>query len=254
MKIKVISLNLWHGGELMDNILAFLKEQNADFLMLQEVYNGGDPVLERKFRSVEVLKQELGYENSDFAPSYRDFDLTNGQAQRGNAVLSKFPILDRETVYFSIPYNETYRDTPENFKNCPRNLEYVKLRSQAGEINVFNVHGPWDLAGDDYSQQRQDMEQTILKGIEGKSHVIVGGDTNATANNPVIKNLNNKLTNVFGNELTTTFNMRHKTDVRYATAAVDYIFVSEDFEVIEKSCPDVDVSDHFPLIAVLIPG
>ena len=39
MKIKVITLNVWHGGRLWDELMAFLKSEDADVLILQEVHS-----------------------------------------------------------------------------------------------------------------------------------------------------------------------------------------------------------------------
>jgi endonuclease/exonuclease/phosphatase family metal-dependent hydrolase len=59
------------------------------------------------------------------------------------------------------------------------------------------------------------------------------------------------LTSVFGNSLTTTFNMRRKENPGYATAAVDLMYISNDLRVTGKDCPDVDISDHLPLVVTL---
>jgi endonuclease/exonuclease/phosphatase family metal-dependent hydrolase len=69
--------------------------------------------------------------------------------------------------------------------------------------------------------------------------------------NQAIKNIEKHLDSIFQGELKTTFNMKHKDNPGYATAAVDMMFVSSDMSVDYKSCPDVDVSDHLPLVAVL---
>ncbi len=40
MKLKVICLNIWIGGIFFDEIVDFLQKEDADILLLQEVYNG----------------------------------------------------------------------------------------------------------------------------------------------------------------------------------------------------------------------
>ncbi len=59
------------------------------------------------------------------------------------------------------------------------------------------------------------------------------------------------MVNVFKDELATTFNMKHKVDPGYATAAVDMFFASSDIKIVSKSCPDDDVSDHKPLVVTI---
>lgn len=86
-----------------------------------------------------------------------------------------------------------------------------------------------------------------------KPHVILAGDTNAKPTNQAMRNLEKHFVSVFGDELTTTFNMKRKTNPGYATAAVDLMYISPDLEVIQKACLDVDVSDHLPLVVTLQP-
>lgn len=249
MKLKVICLNIW-GGKLLDNIVEFLLMENPDIVLAQEIFSSEDTNIEPRYRSHQVLTSSLGF-YSDFAPTYRDFDHTNGKSQRGNSIFSRFPIIETKISPFSIPYNETYRDTSGNFNLCPRNLQHAKIQFSAKEINIFNVHGPWDLDGDNFSDQRRDMAETIVREIKDKPNVILGGDTNATPGNQAIKIIEGKLHNVFDGELKSTFNMKYKTDSGYATAAVDFIFADKEIEVIDKSCSNVDVSDHLPLMATL---
>lgn len=251
MKMKIVTLNLWFGGILFEEIVEFLRKENPDVVTMQEVYRGQDPLLTDQFRSIQVLKERLGCEFADFAPDYRDYDEADGKAQRGNGILSKFRIVSHDALYYDQPYSEEYRDLPGQYHLCPHNLQHIVLDTPAGKVDVFNVHGPWDLNGDDYGEARQKMNAAIVTSIQLKNHVILAGDTNATQNNRLFKNIDQYLKNPFAGELTTTYNMRHKTRPGYATAVVDVIYVSPHINVAEHSCPDVDISDHLPLVATL---
>jgi endonuclease/exonuclease/phosphatase family metal-dependent hydrolase len=251
MTIKIVSLNLWLGGILFDGVVEFLKSQDADVVVLQEVYNGEDPSLDRQFRSMQILQEQLGYAASDFVADFRDIERAEGKAQRGNAILSKFPITQRDAVFFDKPYSEEYRDVPGNYHNCPRDLQHVVLDTTAGEVNIFNIQGVLDLDGGNYSQQRKNMAEQVIKAVSGKPNVILAGDTNAQQTNTAILDIEKHLHSVFGRELKSTFNMRHKDNPGYATAAVDAIFVSSNIRVLSRECPDIDISDHLPLVATL---
>ena len=252
MVIKIVSLNMWLGGILMDDLLDFLKYQDADIVALQEVYNGTDGSLERQYRSMEILKKALGYPYENFAPDFRDYERTNGKAVRGNAILSKFPILSYDVTYFGAPYSESaYRDVPGNYHNCPRNLQHVVLDTVAGNVDVYNIQGVWDLDGDNYSEPRKNMSKTVLSAVKEKANVILMGDTNAKPGNKAIKAVEQELKSVFEDSVTSTFNMRRKDNPGYATAAVDMVFVSKNIEIIDRKCDDVDISDHLPVSAVL---
>jgi endonuclease/exonuclease/phosphatase family metal-dependent hydrolase len=250
MTIKVVSLNIWFGGLLQDKVMAFLEAQDADIVVLQEVFNGEDPTLAVQHRTVQVLKERLGLPYEKFAPEYRDYDQTGGKAQVGNAIFSRFPITS-STITAFIPYTEDYRDVPGNIHNCPCSLQHATLDTPVGKVNVFNIHGVWDLNGDNLSPLRQKMSNLVIDAIKDKKNVILAGDTNAKPTNKAMIAIEQHLKSVFGHELTTTFNMRHKDNPGYATAVVDMMFVSPNIQVIEHECPDVDVSDHMPLRATL---
>ncbi|MDB5166523.1 MAG: Endonuclease/exonuclease/phosphatase [Candidatus Saccharibacteria bacterium] len=250
MEIKVVCLNLWEGGNLFKGILQFLKEQDADILLLQEVYAGIDPSFPDNYRSMDVLQRELNYPHSDFAAAMLD-RMPEGKVEGGNAVLSKFPILARDVVFFNEPYGERDPFDSAQFPTTPRNLQHVQIDAAGTELNVYNTQGVWDLNGDNFSPQRKRMSEMMIQAVAGKPHVILAGDTNARPTNPAMVAVGEHLDNVFGHELATTFNMRRKSDPGYASSVVDMIFVSHDITVTSKSCPDVDISDHLPLVAEL---
>lgn len=250
MKVKVICLNLWHGGRLLDGALDFLRTEDADIVLLQEVYDGANPALERRLRSLIVLRETLDNTYYHFAPSDTD-NLPEEKVVMGNAILSKFPIIKSDVTFFDLPYRDDYTDTPENWPDRPRNLQHVEITTPAGLLNVFNFHGVWDLDGDNFSPQRKQMSEVILKAIEGKKNVILAGDTNAKETNPALRAIEQHLTSVFGSERATSFNMRQKDNPGYATATVDHMYISPNIQVLSKQCPDVDISDHLPLIVEL---
>lgn len=241
-----------HGGELFENVTEFLKEQDADIVLMQEVYSCDDPTIDRRYRSMQVMPGILGYKYTHFSPAYRDFDRTGGKALRGNGIFSKYSLTPKDTIFLDGEYSENYRDVPGQFGNCPRNLEYAIAQTPAGDIDLFNIQGVWDMDGDNYSEKRRRMAQVVVDQVKDVARVILAGDTNATPYNQAIIDIEKHLKSAFGkDELTTTFNMRRKDNPGYATAAVDMILTSPSIKVVEKSCPDVDISDHLPLVAIL---
>lgn len=246
---KIISLNLWHGGRLLPDILNFLKSEDADIVVLQEVYASEDRKLPARFRSLEALKP-LGYPYQDFVPAYSN-RLDEGLVPEGTAVLSKFPVTARWARTMIESSKDEYTDTPDNYPILPRILQGVRLDTPGGELNVYNLHGVWDLAGDRYSPERQKMAEVIINEIKDKTNVILAGDSNASMGNRMFDDIGKHLKNAFEPVPRSTFNMRRKTDHGYATAAVDIIYASSALNVLSATCPDVDVSDHRPLVATL---
>lgn len=232
----------------MDPLINFIRETGADILLLQEVHSSSDASLEPRLRTMQYFSEQLSYEFSAFAPQYRDFDSTlDGSSYSGVAVLSRFPIVSSTPIYFDAPYSETYRDSFENAALHPPILQHVEIDCDGTLLNVCNLHGPWDLDGDNYSEARKKLRSSLIELSKLHTRIIVGGDTNAKPTNPAFAPFDN-LSSVFGGELKTTFNMKRKSLPGYATAAVDMILVSKDIVVKEKACPQVDVSDHLPLV------
>jgi endonuclease/exonuclease/phosphatase family metal-dependent hydrolase len=250
MEFKFVCLNLWFGGILFDDVLAFLKQQDADVVALQEVFQSDDKKLPAHYRSLESLNQQLHYPHQRFAPAVLDA-YPWGNILNGNAVLSRFPIKEQNVTFFGEPLDMDDPRTPfdpKGFPTTPRNLQHVVLNTRAGELDVFNFQGVWDLDGDNASPQRQKMSETIIQQIAGKQRVIVAGDTNARYTNPVMRSIENHLVNVFGDSLTTSFNMRRKSDPGYGTSVVDMVYASKNLSVASYECPNVNVSDHLPLV------
>src|SRR5690348_5830568 len=102
MRLKCISLNLWHG-QLLPASIKFLADERADIVLLQEVMNGTDPALAESFRSLEILQKTLTYPHVDFAPAVLDV-LEVGKIEEGNTILSRFPITGRDVHFLNEPY------------------------------------------------------------------------------------------------------------------------------------------------------
>lgn len=250
MKIKLLTLNIWHGGRRFDEVVDFIKMTDADIVMLQEVRSSEYPGVERRQRTLQEYRKLGIYPYDDFAPMNKELTETGGKGYTGIAVFSKFPIKTSQSHFIASEYSETYRDVPGQYQNSPRVLQEVIIDFDGLDFNVFNLHGPWNLDGDEYSGERQEMERIIRDETLDKQRVIVAGDSNAKVSNRAIWQLTH-LNSVFDIPPTSTFNMRQKDNPGYATSVVDIMMVSPDMNVLSSECPDVNVSDHLPIIAEL---
>ena len=241
---------MWNGGRLFDEIIAFVRQEQPDILMLQEVYNSPDPHLERRYRTIKTIQGAFHFPYMDFAPAFLD-NRAEGNIPQGNAVFSRFPITGSDVRFFNEPFQNDYVSAPDHFASCPRNLQHVVLNTPAGQLDVYNMHGVWDLDGDNFSERRQRMSMIILEAIADKQKVILAGDTNAKPTNQAMRAVEAHLPSVFGDTRTTSFNMRRKENPGYATAVVDLMYASPTIRVIDRQCPDIDISDHLPLVAIL---
>lgn len=250
MRIKIISLNLYEGGLLFDSVIDFLNQEQPDILALQEVNNGLDPILPDRLRSIQVLSKALPNFYHFFSPEIL-LRYPEGKIDIGNAIFSRFPITNQETFFLNAPYGE-YDPVPigGDFSKHPKNMQSCEIEVGDSNLNVCNLHGIWGLDGTD-NPARLKMSEIIIKQTRGKNNVILAGDFNIKPKTRTIESIEKHLTNIFRDELKTTFNLARK-DLEnfpgYASAVVDMIFASPDLAVVKKSCPKVDVSDHLPLI------
>lgn len=250
MRIKFISLNLYEGGLLFDNVLKFLEKENPDIVAFQEVMDGTDPSFDRNIRTIETLKAFLKDWHYHFAPEFlciREI----GKVEIGNAIFSRFPITNTTTSDFGIPYGE-YDECPigKDFSKHPKNIHCCEIDIKGKNYTVCNLHGIWGLDGVD-NPERLKMSRIIVDQVKDKPRVLLTGDFNLKPNTQTIKNIENHLSNLFKDELDTSFNLSRKDLERfpgYATAVVDMMFASKDVKVVSHYCPQVDVSDHLPLV------
>lgn len=247
MKIKFVTLNIWDGGRLFDNAVAFIKKEDPDIVAMQEVYDGRNPKFENRFRTMDVFKKEFTY--SAFSPVFLDTQ-DIGNVEQGNAIFSKFPISNPSVIFFDTPYGKFTSDNSEDFGRIPGILQQAISALNNIELNICNIHGIWGLDGED-NERRLKMSKAIIREIKNKENVILAGDFNVKPNTQTIRNIESHLKNIFKDELETTFNMKHKDNTGYATSVVDMIFVSKRFEIVDRYAPNVDVSDHIPLVCEL---
>lgn len=253
MKIKLITLNLFQGGMYFDRINDFLKKENPDILCIQEAYNSNNKKLAKSLRSIDALKEILPSYRYHFAPELLDAR-KEGKIPIGNAIFSRFSITKTDTVFYDIPYGE-YEDFLKNNNKhfvslLPKNLEYIKVKINSMELNVFNTHGIWGQDGKD-TKRRLQMGETIVNQIKDKKNVILAGDFNLSPTTQTVRNIEKHVKSVFSKELQTTFNVKLKPHRgNFATSVVDMIFVSKHIQILKKYCPNVDISDHFPLVCI----
>jgi len=252
MRIKLLTLNIEHGGKLFDNIVRLIEEQDPDIVLFQEVYDSNLQDRERRFRAFSefgsIFKEKLPFKA--FQSSCFFITEIDEGAEHGNCIYSKFEIKSNTKTELSVPYTIVDEKGTDDYSIHPAITQNLELIVDNQKLYVYNIHGVWGRDGLD-SAARIEMAKRIASKIKGKTNVILAGDTNFTMDaKKTVQILEDAgVENIFGESLISTFNMKYKNNPGYATAAVDMIFTGKGIKIIEKECLDADVSDHFPLTA-----
>lgn len=160
--LRVLSWNIWWQfgpwQQRAPAIEATLKAANPDIIALQEVWGDTDN------NYAKVLAEKLGY-----TYYHADCMLMN-DVGFGNAILSRWPILDTKTVTLSghVQTNET------------RNALYAKIDGPRGLIDFFCTHLNWKYEQSHIRQvQAQDVAAFVNENATEKLPPLLCGDFNA---------------------------------------------------------------------------
>lgn len=251
MKIKFLTLNIWHGGLIWDNLVEFIHKEDPDIAFFQEIYGSENEKLEKRYRTISLFEKEfpkLTYHM--FGPTVID---STTKAPEGKAIFSKLPLEGNKVYFFNGKLKEHDLQIHDPFAaEIPEGMLESTVVLNGKKVWLYSWHGVWEKLGHD-TKARFKMQDIIVGALKGKERIILAGDTNLNPDTQFVANIQEKLgiKSVFGESLVSTFNMKHKTNPGFATAVVDMIFTTPNIKVVDKYQPDDDVSDHKPLVAIL---
>ena len=125
MKIKVLSLNTWMGGILWQPCCDFVTAQQADIILLQEIYSSVDDKLDPRFRSKLLFESELSEFQSFFSAFICDLREKEGPIDNGNMILSRWPMVETETIFFDETYASYDHDNTVDFSQWAAGAQRV---------------------------------------------------------------------------------------------------------------------------------
>lgn len=245
------------GSQVRMKMMDQIKEQAADVLCLQEFYTSTDTVY---YNNLQHMMKEVGYPYYYFA--WRD----DGYKQWfGNAIFSRFPIVDSGKINFSRG-------------RFPETLLHADIAFQNDTVRVYTTHlASLRFQKEDYEaiERIKDKQQAVIqksKGIfykvrnallERKEQaqlvkevisndpypIIITGDFNDVPNSYAYATIKgDKLQDVF---LKKGFGIGRTFNVISPTLRIDYILASKEFEVRQFNRIARNLSDHFMLVTDL---
>ncbi|GIZ10309.1 endonuclease [Flavobacterium sp. UMI-01] len=237
--VRLLNLFKWLDKVYVpQDILAFINEKNPTILCIQEYSYSADIDLK--------------------VYPYKYVFMTGNKIKTGQAIFSKFPIIDQGNIVFPHSNNNVIYADIKKGKDVIRvynmHLQSIKISPDVNEISE-NI----DAMNQDKSQMmlfriskafKQQQEQAeILKEHKRdcKYPMIICGDMNNSAFSYVYRNIKGNLKDAF-EEAGLGFGQTYK--FRYYPARIDYIFVDNKMTVKQfESFSDFENSDHYPIMA-----
>ncbi|MDD5146993.1 MAG: endonuclease/exonuclease/phosphatase family protein [Candidatus Daviesbacteria bacterium] len=257
--MKLISLNTW-GGKIYQPLVAFIKNysRDSDIFCFQEIYNTTTSV--KQFHNIranllEELKQILPdfqvfytpeFSGYDSNPNPVDFDLTVGEA---TFIRKDINVHSFEKLPISGDGSEKILKT--DFSNFPVALQCINLIIDNKSYIICNIHGTSFPGSKLDTKQRLEQSMKINNFLKRKSGAkILTGDLNLLPQTESIKILERDMKNLikqFNIEKTRSDLSPYFKKPGFQKFA-DYIFVSPDVNVKSFEVPEVEISDHLPMI------
>ena len=208
----------------------FLKNKNADIICLQE------------------------YQNADFKLNnylYMYEKLRGDNLKYGQAIFSKYPIINKGSIDFNSPSNNAiFSDIKINNDTIRIYNIHLESFSFEKEIELRGLNKNNEKIMNDVSKTfiiQQNQVELIKKSIKKSPYrVIVSGDFNNTAFSYIYKELSSNLNDSFkekGNGFGITFNYN------LIPLRIDFILGDKGFKINYFKTHNINLSDHEPIFS-----
>ena len=239
--VRLFNLFKWQDkADIPETILAFINDKNPDILCVQEYSNSAHIDLK--------------------VYPHRTIFMDGDQIKTGQAIFSKYPILDQGKIVFPNSNNNVVYADIKRGKDIIRvynmHLQSIKISPDVNEIsdNIDVIDKEKSQAmfmriSKAFKQQQQQAEILKENLKECEYPVIICGDMNNSAFSYVYRIIKGRLRDSFeeaGKGFGQTFRFK------YYPARIDYIFADRKMQVKKfETFPEFDNSDHFPIMAKL---
>lgn len=236
MQIKAMTFNTQHclnfNTQKIDfDVMALaIKECEPDIVVLNEMRGKGvDPNFQSQ---TEILGARLGY-NGFFG-----YAIMLPSGPYGNAILSRFPIVSAQTVIVPnpvVPANQFVRYETRAF------ISARVLLPDGRELTVLGTH--FGLEGG-----QKENSITVFQKLYTPNLCVFMGDLNVKPDNPILNPIR-KLMQDAGDMLPQNACCTFPSDA--PKEKIDYIFCSQDMNIVSAEIPNIVASDHRPHTAII---
>lgn len=239
--VRLFNVFKWlDRDDIPDVILEFINTQNPDILCIQEFSNSAK--IDLKIYPYKYVLME------------------GKQIKTGQAIFSKFPIIDQGNIVFPNSNNNVVFADIKKGKDIIRvynmHLQSIKISPDVNEISenidvIDKQKSKYLYIRISKAFKQQQEQAAIFKEHEKKCvyPIIICGDMNNSAFSYVYRNIKGKLKDCF-EEAGLGFGATYK--FKYYPARIDYIFADEKMEVKQfESFSEFQNSDHYPIMTKL---
>lgn len=227
--VRLFNLYNWIDSDSIEqDIVALIKKANPDVISFQEYHP---------------------HENIDFAfYKYKYEKLSGNRVKYGQAIFSKYPIVNSGSVEFPNTANNAIFADIVKGKDTIRiyNLHLQSLHIDANVENLKKENSEIliNKASTTFKMQQEQAELFIKHKEQSPYKIVICGDFNNSPYSYVYKEIKGDLIDSFeeaGNGFGRTF------DFKYFPVRIDFILVDDTFEVNSFKVYEEKLSDHYPI-------
>ncbi len=253
MKLKIFQLNI-QVGRMIDEVIAYCREQDFDIIHFQEV--GGGEVSQSDPDNFSTLKNKLSMEGELVIATQQRNDPSS---YYGNATFykSELELISKEILWLK-PFQEfdTWSIGGDFARELPRNALALQFSSRGRTFWSINTHLAWGPTPYDEPYKVKQVMKLHNYVKKMKDPFILTGDFNVTKDSEIVRGFDKVASNhAVQAGLTNTLNPRlHRVSQLFPPGlAVDFIYTSfdletEDFELVDSP----DLSDHYGMKITII--
>ena len=231
--VRLFNLYDWIPEKnIQTKIVSLIKNHQPDVLSLQEYH---------PHKKVDLSFYPHKYEA-----------LSGKRIQYGQAIFSKFPIVNSGSIEFpDTANNAIFADVVkgnDTIRVYNVHLESLRITKDVEQLNTEDSERIFKSVGKTFEMQQFQSELFLLHKKSCKYPMIICGDFNNTPYSYVYRKIKGDLTDAFveaGNGFGKTFNFK------YFPIRIDYVLADKAFVVNSFKTLDEKLSDHFPVIAEL---
>jgi endonuclease/exonuclease/phosphatase family metal-dependent hydrolase len=239
--VRLLNVFKWiDRDDVPSQIVSFINDKNPDIVCIQEYSTSADIDLK--------------------VYPYKYILMAGDQIKTGQAIFSKFPIINEGNIVFPNSNNnvifadikkgkETIRVYNMHLQSIKISPDVTEINDDINAINQSKSQKLFNRISKAFKQQQQQAELFKEHKKDCQYPLIICGDMNNSAFSYVYRNIKGKLRDSF-EEAGKGFGATYK--FRYYPARIDYIFADEKMKVKKfESFSNFENSDHYPIMAKL---